>query len=151
MDEQQRLAALEDIKQLKARYWRAVDTKDHDLLRNVFADDAEIDMRSQQLDPVAAAAQPLPSPDDFVKHSLSMLEGVRSIHHGHMPDIGFTSDTEATGFWPMEDNLWVDGEAAKLPFKHLQGFGFYHDRYRKTEKGWRICFTTLERVQVNIT
>jgi hypothetical protein len=51
----------------------------------------------------------------------------------------------------MEDNLWVEGEGAKLPFKHLHGFGFYHDRYRKTEKGWRISFTTLERVHVDIT
>jgi hypothetical protein len=150
MDALQRLAALEDIKHLKARYWRGVDCKDHAMLRSVFADDAEIDMRSQQLDPVAAAAQPLPSPDEFVSHSLGMLEGVRTIHHGHLPDIAFTSDTEATGFWPMEDNLWVDGEHAKLPFKHLQGFGFYHDRYVKTEKGWRISYTTLERVHVNI-
>jgi hypothetical protein len=151
MDALQRLAALEDIRQLKARYWRGVDSKDHDMLRSVFADDAEIDMRSQQLDPVAASKEPLPSPGDFVKHSLHMLEGVRTIHHGHLPDIAFTSDTEATGFWPMEDNLWVEGEGAKLPFKHLHGFGFYHDRYRKTEKGWRISFTTLERVHVDIT
>ncbi len=151
MDELQRLLALEDIKQLKARYWRGVDSKDQDMLRSVFADDAEIDFRSEQVDAEAAAAQPLPSPGDFAKHALAMLEGVTTIHHGHMPDIAFTSDTEASGFWPMEDNLWVNGENAKLPFKHLHGFGFYHDRYVKTEQGWRISYTTLKRVHVSIT
>ena len=150
MDDLQRLIAIEDIKRLKARYWRGVDLKDAELLRSVFADDAEIDFRNDERDP-DFASQPLPKPDEFVKHCLAMLAGVATMHHGHVPEIAFTSDTEANGTWPMEDNLWVQAETSLLPFKHLRGFGHYHDRYVKTEQGWRISFTTLKRVHTEIT
>ena len=75
---------------------------------------------------------------------------VRTSHQGHNPLITFDSDTEATVLWPMEDNLWVDGDSARLPFKHLHGYGFYHEKYRRTGNGWKICQTRLERVNVNI-
>jgi hypothetical protein len=150
MDALQRLTALEDIRQLKARYWRGVDTKNAHMLRGVFADDAQIDMRGAQLDPETTAV-PLYSPGEFVAFALGSLEDVRSLHHGHLPDIEFASEIEATGFWPMEDNLWVDGARSDLPFRHLQGFGFYHERYRKTEQGWRISHLRLERVHVNMS
>jgi hypothetical protein len=38
-----RLIAIEEIKQLKARYFRCMDTKDFVGLRTVFADDATFD------------------------------------------------------------------------------------------------------------
>jgi hypothetical protein len=149
MDDLQRLIAAEEIKHLKARYWRGVDSKDFAILRGVFADDAQIDFRSDDL--TADPDAPLPDPDSFARHALAMLEGVATIHHGHAPEIEFISDSEALGVWPMEDNLWVQSETSKLPFKHLRGYGHYHDRYVKTALGWLIASTTLKRVHVEIT
>lgn len=147
MEDLQRLIAIEEIKTLKARYWRGVDTKDFDMLRGVFAETAEIDFRSDGFDS-GDGPDVLPDAETFARHTLTMLEGVVTMHHGHAPDIAFLSDEEATGFWPMEDRLWVEAGRTKLPFKELNGFGHYHDRYLKTAQGWRISATTLKRVHV---
>ena len=39
MDEGERLAAVEEIKQLKAKYWRGVNQTDGELVRSILADD----------------------------------------------------------------------------------------------------------------
>jgi len=146
MDDLERLIAIEEIKRVKARYWRGVDKKDPAILRTVFADDAIIDFGENELDG-DSGARPRPDPDTFVAYAMETLAAFKTIHHGHAPDIEFVSDDEATAFWPMEDNIWVL-PGADLPFKYLRGYGFYHDRFRKTVEGWRISYTTLERVHV---
>jgi hypothetical protein len=150
MNDLERLIALEEIKQLKARYWRAVDTRDVALLRGVFADGAEIDLRVE-MQSRGDDTTGIFGPDVFAPMVIERLDGVISAHHGHAPEIEFVSDTEAKGLWPMEDNLWVDSDKSALPFKHLRGFGVYHERYVKTAAGWRIAFMTLKRVKVEIS
>lgn len=146
MDDLQRLVAIEEIRQLKARYWQGVDLKDEKLLRSVFTDDAVIDFRTEthppdQLPPTT------PSPDVWAPRCLKGLAGFDTAHHGHTVQIGFHSDTEADGVWPMEDNLWAKDPAAG-GFTHVHGYGIYYDSYRKTENGWRISATTLKRLHV---
>lgn len=51
MDQVEKLLAIEEIKQCKARYWRAIDSKDFDLLRTVFADDIVFDLSDSTRDP----------------------------------------------------------------------------------------------------
>jgi hypothetical protein len=150
MTDLEMLVAIEQIKTLKARYWRGVDTKDAAVWRGVFADDALIDFRED----AAPGEEHLlhhPPPDTFVRHALAKLEGITTAHHGHQPEIQFVSDSEATAVWPMEDNLWVDHSVSKMPFQHLRGYGHYHDRYRKTAQGWKIAQTTLRRTRVDIS
>lgn len=144
MDDLSRLIAIEDIRQLKARYWQAVDTKDGQLLRSVFADDAEIDFREDMPDDAPAD---LPTPDTFVQIVLSTFNGVDTMHHGHEPEITIESETTASAVWPMEDNLWVNGENGALSFQHLNGYGRYYDKYIKTQGGWKISYTTLKRTR----
>ena len=55
MTEIERLTALEEIKELKARYFRCLDTKDWAGLQAVFSDDAEFDMRGEAADKSTAA------------------------------------------------------------------------------------------------
>ena len=45
MDKLQKLIDIEEIKNLKHRYFRAIDMADFDLLDNVFADNITIDYR----------------------------------------------------------------------------------------------------------
>jgi hypothetical protein len=139
-----KLLAIEEIKQLKARYWRGVDSKDAALWRSVFTDDAIIDFRTEGGDP----NRPLVEPDAFVAASLAKLVGVTTAHHGHVAEIEILSPDEARSIWPMEDNLWVDPKLSKMPFSHLRGFGHYHDTYRRTPNGWKIASTTLVRTKV---
>lgn len=52
MDIWERLAAIEAIRQLKARYWRGVDDSDGELVRSVLAEDCVLDYMGCCTDPV---------------------------------------------------------------------------------------------------
>ena len=131
------LAEIEAIKQLKARYFRMMDTKDWDGLAAVFTDDVEIDMTGEGGGVTNGVAEYLP----FLREN---IEPVTTVHHGHMPEIDLTSPTTATGIWAMEDELWWPEGS---PITHLHGYGHYHETYEKTPLGWRIRTMTLTRLQ----
>lgn len=50
MDAIERLKSIEEIKKLKARYCRAVDTKGSDLFRSLFTEDTVVDFRGAATD-----------------------------------------------------------------------------------------------------
>ena len=100
---------IEAIKQLKARYFRFMDTKQWSEMRQVFTDDVRVDTTQDGTEVVEGA-------DAFVGPLSEMLADVITVHHGHMPEIELTSDTTATGVWAMEDHLWwPEGSPPKLP------------------------------------
>jgi hypothetical protein len=146
MTELEKLLALQAIHNTKADYWLGVDMKDVDLLTQVFTPDAEIDFSSE----AENAWAELPTPRQFAQQALRQLENFITAHHGHNPSIRFISDDEATAIWPMEDNLWAGPDAVEPPYRHLHGYGYYHDRYRKTEDGWKLSATTLKRAWVEM-
>lgn len=149
MNAVQRFTALEDIRALKARYFRGVDTKDAVLLRAVFTDDAITDFRSES--PDGGDALLLRDPDAFVRDTLAVLAGTVTVHSAAMPEIVVDSADAAHGRWTMHDRIWVEDSArCPLPFRRLRGWGYYHDRYRRTADGWRIAATRLERLRVLI-
>jgi hypothetical protein len=138
MDDVARLAAIEDIRRLKARYYRCMDTKDWDGFRDVFAADGEMDMRAEAGD--AGLVRGNQAISDFVRGAVGP---VVTAHHGHMPEIEVTSPTTATGVWAMEDELWwPDG-------MHMHGWGHYHETYTRGPEGWRIQTLTLTRLRVD--
>src|SRR5438270_9654085 len=125
---------IEAIKQLKARYFRMMDTKDWDGMREVFADDVLIDTTDSGGRVVAGA-------DEFMAGLREILKDVLTVHHGHMPEIELTSATTATGVWAMEDRLrWPDG-------RELHGAGHYHEEYEKVDGRWNIKKMTLTRLR----
>ncbi len=127
---------IEAIKQLKARYFRLMDTKDWDAMREVFADDVFIDTTD-------SGGRVVEGADDFMTGLRDLLADVLTVHHGHMPEIELTSETTATGVWSMEDMLrWPNGS-------ELHGFGHYHETYEKADGGWRIKTMTLTRLRVD--
>lgn len=141
-----RLGAIEEIKALKARYFRTMDTKDWDGFADVFTAHAAMDM-SEELsagpdrDPVVRGR------DQIVAFVRGAIDPVTTVHHGHMPEIEFTSATTATGIWAMEDMLrWPDG----APIRTLHGFGHYHERYEHVDGRWLIAATRLTRLRVDV-
>jgi hypothetical protein len=131
---------LDQIKQLKARYFRMMDTKNWDGLAAVFTDDVEIDMSNEGGGITRSVAEYMP----FLREN---IEDVVTVHHGHMGEITFTSPTSATGIWAMEDKLWWPEGS---PMKHLHGYGHYHETYEKQEGQWRITSTTLTRLRTDV-
>jgi hypothetical protein len=62
----------------------------------------------------------------------SLVHPARTVHQVHEPDIVLKSRTTAEGIWPMHDVVvWPEGVAAPVPFRAMEGFGFYHEKYRR--------------------
>jgi hypothetical protein len=148
MTDAEKLLALEAIKQLKARYFRCMDTKDWAGFAGVFAPDAVMDMRGENRtggnadDQYVAGAQKIA---DFVR---SNVDPVTTVHHGHTPEITLTGPDSATGIWAMEDQLrWPEGG----PLKTLSGWGHYHETYVRIDGRWYIKSTKLTRLRVDVT
>jgi uncharacterized protein (TIGR02246 family) len=130
---------VEAIKQLKARYFRTMDTKDWAGMRQVFTDDVVMDTTESGGGVVTGA-------DAFVSFLQATLDNAVTVHHGHMPEIELTSPSTARGIWALQDFiLWPDGT-------RLHGSGHYHETYSKDASGeWRIASSTLTRLHMDVT
>lgn len=125
---------IEEIKKLKARYFRSLDSKDWDVYRAVFANDVVVDLRR-------AGGELHDGIEKFVAYARS-LKIVQSVHHGHMPEIDLTGPTTATGVWSMEDyNIWEDGS-------QNYGWGHYLETYEKQGERWYIKTMKLSYLRV---
>jgi hypothetical protein len=154
MDTATRLAAIEDIKTLKARYFRAIDTKDLALLRSVFCDEPVLDFSSSNASASGASraqsditAAPIRAHvDKIIEMYSKVLATFTSVHHGYMPEITITSETTATAIWAMSDILrYKDTTKAK----GKNGYGHYHETYEKVDGAWKIKTTKLTRLLVD--
>jgi uncharacterized protein (TIGR02246 family) len=127
---------IEAIRQLKARYFRTMDTKDWDGMRDVFTDDVVIDTSD-------AGGSIVSGVDEFMTFLREALGGAVTVHQGHMPEIDVTSETTATGIWALNDIvIWPNG-------MRLDGYGHYHETYEKGADGWRITSSRLTRLHTD--
>jgi uncharacterized protein (TIGR02246 family) len=141
VDDSERLADVEEIKQLKARYFRCMDTKDWEGFRAVFAPDVTVDISADGMGVIAGV-------DNFLEFLEPILREVVTVHHGHMPEIEITSPTTATGIWAMEDHLQFGPEET---LQELHGYGHYHETYVKLDGRWHIQSTKLTRLRLDVT
>ena len=140
MDATEQLMAIEQIKTLKAQYFRFVDTKNWDGLRSIFTQDAVLEFPA-----VAPDAMNL---DDAMTFLQAALDGAVSIHFGHMPEIQVLSDSSAQGVWAMDDRIyWPEEKAMLLGYCQLRGFGHYHESYQRVDGAWRIRTLRLTRLR----
>lgn len=131
-----RLVAIQDIEQLKARFMRCVDTKDLPCLRDaVFAPGAEIHFKGADYDIAAVGWTAIEKfyQDAFTSKKFGM-------HTAHTPEITVTGDT-ARGTWYLHD-VFVNLESNTT----LQGSALYDDSYAKIDGQWRIMYSTYERL-----
>ena len=99
MDALEKIIAIEEIRALKARYFRCLDTKDWAGFGEVFAEDAVFDISDDVPGGVVNGR------DKIVTAASVPLTDCVSIHHGHCPEIEIISATTASGIWAMEDML----------------------------------------------
>jgi uncharacterized protein (TIGR02246 family) len=126
----------EQIRQLKARYFRTMDTKDWAGMRQVFADNVEMDTTS-------AGGGFITGADEFMAFLEESIGDAITVHQGHMPEIEVTSDTTATGIWALNDIvIWPNG-------MRLDGYGHYHETYVKQDGEWRIASSRLTRLHTD--
>jgi hypothetical protein len=121
----QQLSDLEDIRQLKARYFRCIDTGNEAELASVFAEEVTIDLRDNMVAFIAS----------------SFNSDIIAQHHGHTPEIRFTGPDSAQGTWYLEDRF-ID----PVRGTDTAGSALYHDTYVRTADGWKVQHSEYDRV-----
>ena len=151
MDTLARLVAIEEIKQLKARYFRHMDQRDWKAMAQVFCRDARFDCSegfgavplgdswTGEMGPVVQGRDAIMA---WIEKSFA---NSTSVHHGHCHEITLDSQTEAHGTIAMED--YIRGADRSTPLVHAAGH--YVERYRLEEGAWRIAATKLTRLFVD--
>jgi uncharacterized protein (TIGR02246 family) len=132
----QRLVDIEAIRQLKARYFRFLDTKDWDAFATLLTDDAYMEAHGVVREGRTTILAFLPE----------VLDGVVTTHHGHTSEIEITGRDTATGIWAMFDYLTWPGDGEP---KGMQGYGHYHEEYVRENGAWRIRRLVLTRLRVD--
>jgi SnoaL-like domain len=143
----ERLEAIEEIKQLKARYFRCMDTKDWDGYAELFTADARMDVPGEFAGDAADGAGVTSGNREIAAFVRGSIDEVTTVHHGHTPEIDVTSPTSAAGIWAMEDHVWWPEGS---PVSSMHGYGDYHETYEKVEGRWRIKSTTLTRLRTDV-
>ena len=133
------LEAIELIKQLKARYFRFLDTADFEGLQTVFTDDATAYFKGGEYE------FDLHGWDALRKfYAQSFTPQKFGMHHGHHPEITVDGDT-AIGIWYLHD-VFIDLEA-KIT---LTGSALYDDKYVRVGDAWKIAYTGYKRLYEEI-
>lgn len=130
------LEQIEEIKKLKARYFRFIDRKLWDEWADVFTEDATVQFGPDPENVWHGRQQ-------IVEQCSRSLAGATTVHHGHMPEIELMSPTTATGIWAMFDYV-------QMPSTTLKGYGHYEEEYVKEEGKWRIKSLRLTRLHLDL-
>lgn len=129
------LVHVEQVKQLKHRYCRLLDTKRFDELGELFVEDGTASY--------GGGAVTLAGRADIVAF-LHRAMGSRRILTSHLvghPEIELVSPQRATGSWALQDVVLHEGHAVVI-----RGASYYEDRYVHTPSGWRIEHTGYKRL-----
>lgn len=130
-----RLEAVEEIRRLKARYFRCVDRREWEEFADLFTEDFVPDFGESTSRPRTKA--------EFVAAVARHFATGISIHHGHEPEIDILDADHATGIWPMFDLVESPADSG---YRSHTGWGHYTETYRKVEGRWLIASTRLTRI-----
>ena len=135
---------VEAIRQLKARYFRLMDTQQWDAWATCFTADVtalyEGVPRANPTLPLDASCEGRVA---LVKAVSTLMTGAKSIHQGFMPEIELTGATTARAVWAMFDYVM-------LPTCHFKGWGHYHEEYVKEADGaWKLRKIHLTRLHTS--
>lgn len=132
----QQLSDIEEIKILKHRYFRGIDTGDQALLADIFVENVSCTYNggTYKVSLKGRAAML-----EFLANSFH--SGAAAMHIGIMPEVAITGDNTATGIWYLQD-VFIDIEKDD----HTFGTAIYTDTYRREGGVWRIESTYYDRV-----
>lgn len=130
------LEAIELIKQLKARYFRFLDTANWaGMKESVFVEDATINFKSPSYD---ISFNGWGDIEAFYKSAFT--ETRFGMHNGHHPEITVSGDS-AVGLWYLHD-IFVNLDDNT----QFEGSALYRDEYVKVNGEWRIKNSAYQRL-----
>lgn len=154
MNDIEQIKAIQEIKQLKARYFRAADTKDMAVMATVLAEDCLLDFAGACRDPVTGidllpgvTEGAIRSRDEAIE-KFGNGEGVITVHHGHTCEIELSGPDKASAVWAMTDHLYFSPQS---PVEMLTGHGHYYETYERIDGVWLIKSLRLRRIRVETT
>lgn len=133
---------LEELRQLKYRYFRTLDLKRWDEFADTLAENVVAEYGTHALrEPLVFEGRDALA--GFMRKALG--PAVTSVHIANHPEITVDGDV-AEGSWAFEDTVIVP-TARRL----IRGAGYYRDGYRRDDDGrWRIARTSYERIYESI-
>ena len=136
----QRAEDFEQIRVLKSRYFRLMDTQKWDSWHDCFTDDIAATYEGA---PRVSADEPtdihIVGREELVEGVKKLMTGAKSMHQGFMPEIEFMGENKAKAIWAMFDYV-------RLPTCNFKGWGHYHEEYLKDSNRWRIQKIHLTRI-----
>ena len=135
------LRAQLEISGIKARYCRMVDTKDWAGLGELLTEDFVLDVSEGTSIPIIhgrAAA---------LTQVAALIDSARTVHQVHTPEIEVRGD-EASAIWAMNDRILWD--KPKHGLASITGYGHYHERYVRQNGVWKIAFSKLTRLHIDM-
>lgn len=130
--ENEHLLHIEEIRQLKAWYCIGVDSKDWQLYRSVFADDARLGGGL----PGGSYSGPV-GPEQWVAGVAEAVGTIKTLHTLHASVVEITGPDLARGLWQYTQRGW--GRTG----------GYYLERYVRREGGWKISSMQIVPVFAN--
>lgn len=132
----QQLSDIEDIKLLKHRYFRGMDTAEWSLVETLFTDDVTVDYRGGHY---RVRMSGFDETMMFLKNSFH--SDAVAMHHGNMPEITLTGDDEAEGIWYLHD-IFIHAAQRSQTI----GSAIYRDKYRRVDGQWKIARSEYDRI-----
>ena len=126
-----------EILDLMNRYALAVDRRDWDLYRSVFAPDARIDYRDSGGE--VGALEPIV---EWLSAVLAPFAGLQHNMGNHLVEFDADGDTARACTYFLAVHTSLDGRGEEVL---LRVGGFYQDRLVRRDPGWRIA----ERVELS--
>lgn len=137
----QQLEDLEQIRRLKYRYCRCIDTANIAELRELFVEDASVRYQGGSYLFEAEGRDKILGALEYAFHADAIAR--HTVNH---PEIDLVSSTEARGIWYLTD--WF------LDLRHkiiTEGSALYRDTYVKRDGKWLIQRATYERIYEIVT
>ena len=139
----ERLTTLEEIRSVKARYCRFLDTKDWTGLAGLFTENAVLDVKED------TGQDPIVGRDRLIEQIRFAVIHAKSAHQVHAAEIELLDADQANVVWAMQDRVvWDEGHSPLAGIKSITGFGHYHEHYVRQQGQWRIASLKLTRLYV---
>jgi SnoaL-like domain len=134
VDHADELWELEQLRRLKAAYFRLLDTKQWDDWGDLLTEDCVLQFGEAEADVLRGRGT-------IVAEIGARLGRAVSVHRGYMPELQLHDAHHASGTWGMTSDLVFPGPVTQT------GSGHYHDEYRRgTDGRWRIASSRLTKL-----
>ncbi|MED5812091.1 nuclear transport factor 2 family protein [Mycolicibacterium sp. 050232] len=126
-----------ELEQAKARYCRLMDTKNWAELGGLLAEDLVFDLTDGNPE-----ATPIIGRDAALEAVRLSVGDAKTVHQVHSPEFELGGDT-ARVIWAVHERVvWNNGSS-------LTAYGHYHDRWVRSELGWRIAELRLTHLIID--